>query len=73
MCWCLFLVPAVKTCCDTKQLKTMDQSILLAAAFLQRCPSCLQNLVKHICDFICGADQSRFIKVTDTKHNKDTG
>lgn len=66
-------VPVVKTCCDTKQLKTLDQSILLAAAFLQRCPSCLQNLVKHICDFTCGVDQSRFINVTDIEHNNDTG
>jgi Niemann-Pick C1 protein len=69
----LFLVPVVKTCCDTEQLKTMDQNIVLAAAFLQRCPSCLRNLVKHICDFTCGVDQSRFINVTDVEHNDDKG
>jgi hypothetical protein len=69
----LFLVPVVKTCCDTNQLKTMDQNILLAAAFLQRCPSCLQNLVKHICDFTCGVNQSRFINVTDIEHSDDGG
>ncbi|PNF25098.1 hypothetical protein B7P43_G01990, partial [Cryptotermes secundus] len=63
-------VPVVKTCCDTNQLKTMDQNILLAAAFLQRCPSCLQNLVKHICDFTCADDQSRFINVTEIEHSE---
>lgn len=64
-------MPAVKTCCDTNQLKTMDQSIKLAANFLKRCPSCLQNLVKHICDFTCGVDQSRFINVTDVQLNDE--
>ncbi|PSN54935.1 Niemann-Pick C1 protein [Blattella germanica] len=74
--WCphFFEVPGpVKTCCDTNQLKTMDTSIKLAAAFLQRCPSCLQNLIKHICDFTCGADQTRFVEVKEIKLNEATG
>ena len=62
----------VKTCCDTEQLATMDKSINLAAAFLKRCPSCLQNLVKHICDFTCGTDQSRFINVTQVEESEST-
>ncbi|XP_069696663.1 NPC intracellular cholesterol transporter 1 isoform X2 [Periplaneta americana] len=61
---------SVQTCCDTKQLTTMDNSILLAAAFLQRCPSCLQNLVKHICDMTCGIDQSRFINISELEENE---
>ncbi|KAJ4447560.1 hypothetical protein ANN_09567 [Periplaneta americana] len=62
---------SVQTCCDTKQLTTMDNSILLAAAFLQRCPSCLQNLVKHICDMTCGIDQSRFINISELEENEE--
>jgi hypothetical protein len=29
--------------------------------------------VKHICDFTCAADQSRFINVTDVEHNDAEG
>ncbi|XP_066999010.2 NPC intracellular cholesterol transporter 1 [Anabrus simplex] len=61
----------VKTCCDTKQLKSLDQSVILAASFVQRCPSCMQNLVRHICDFTCAVDQSRFVNVTDVEVNSD--
>ncbi|GLV34537.1 Niemann-Pick type C-1a [Carabus blaptoides fortunei] len=60
------------TCCDEAQLRTFDKSINLAANFLKRCPSCMRNLVRHICDFSCGVDQSRYINVTEVveKNNK---
>ncbi|KOX79311.1 Niemann-Pick C1 protein [Melipona quadrifasciata] len=57
----------INTCCDTNQLKTMDQNIKLAANFLNRCPSCLDNLVKHFCEFTCSKEQSKFINVTEIK------
>ncbi|KAG8296957.1 hypothetical protein J6590_045800 [Homalodisca vitripennis] len=44
----------------------MDSNIKLAANFLARCPSCLTNLLAHICDFTCAPDQSRFVNVTET-------
>ncbi|XP_015437411.1 PREDICTED: Niemann-Pick C1 protein isoform X1 [Dufourea novaeangliae] len=53
----------INTCCDTNQLKTMDANINLAANFLSRCPSCLDNLVKHFCEFTCSPEQSTFIDV----------
>ncbi|XP_032685045.1 NPC intracellular cholesterol transporter 1 isoform X2 [Odontomachus brunneus] len=56
----------INTCCDVKQLKTLDTNINLAAGFLMRCPNCLDNLVKHICDFTCAVNQSKFMNVTDT-------
>lgn len=60
----------IKTCCDTEQLKTMDKNIKLAANFISRCPSCLDNLVKHFCEFTCSTEQSKFINVTETKKEK---
>ncbi|XP_033220867.1 NPC intracellular cholesterol transporter 1 [Belonocnema kinseyi] len=60
------------TCCDTKQLQTLDTNINLAANFLKRCPSCLDNLVKHFCEFTCSPHQATFIKVTDVKHDSET-
>lgn len=53
-----------KTCCDTKQLTTFDQNIRMASSILQRCPSCLSNFVKHICEYTCSPRQSSFVKVT---------
>ncbi|XP_043267009.1 NPC intracellular cholesterol transporter 1 isoform X2 [Venturia canescens] len=55
----------IKTCCDTEQLQTLDTNLKLAANFLKRCNSCLDNLVKHFCDFTCSPHQSTFINVTE--------
>lgn len=57
----------VFTCCDEAQLKTFDTSIQLAANFLARCPSCMRNLVRHLCDFTCSPDQATFVNVTHTE------
>ncbi|XP_076671119.1 Niemann-Pick type C-1a isoform X2 [Andrena cerasifolii] len=59
----------IHTCCDTKQLQTMDTNIKLAANFISRCPSCLDNLVKHFCEFTCSMQQSTFINVTDIQND----
>ncbi|XP_033357111.1 NPC intracellular cholesterol transporter 1 isoform X3 [Bombus vosnesenskii] len=61
----------INTCCDTNQLKTMDQNIKLASNFLNRCPSCLDNLVKHFCEFTCSPVQSKFINVTEIQTEKN--
>ncbi|XP_071630654.1 NPC intracellular cholesterol transporter 1 isoform X2 [Temnothorax longispinosus] len=55
----------INTCCDTTQLATLDSNIKLASNFLKRCPSCLDNLVKHFCDFTCAVNQSKFINITE--------
>lgn len=64
---------AAETCCDVEQLKTLDSNIRLAANFLKRCPSCMNNLAKHLCHFTCSPTQSDFINATiktDTVNNK---
>jgi Niemann-Pick C1 protein len=48
------------------QLKEFNSQIKLAAAILNRCPSCMTNLARHICDFTCSPRQSEFIKVKKT-------
>lgn len=45
------------------QIDVINKNIQLAANFLQRCPSCLANLVRHICDFTCSPNQSDFMMV----------
>lgn len=62
----------VKTCCDTSQLETFDTNIKLASVFLNRCPSCLDNLVKHLCEFTCSPYQSSFMNATKIETNPET-
>lgn len=52
------------------QLKVLNSNIALVANFLKRCPSCLSNLVTHICDFTCDAHQSTYIEVIKTDTSK---
>ncbi|CAG9788893.1 unnamed protein product [Diatraea saccharalis] len=49
------------TCCDTKQLQNIQTSIKMAE-ILARCPSCMDNFLKHICGMTCSPRQSDFIK-----------
>lgn len=44
----------------------------MAAGFLKRCPSCLNNLVRHLCEFTCSPTQSDFIEVKALEVNKET-
>ncbi|XP_076291604.1 Niemann-Pick type C-1a isoform X6 [Lasioglossum baleicum] len=60
----------IRTCCNTTQLETMDANVKLAANFISRCPSCLDNLVKHFCEFTCSPIQSSFINVTEILNDK---
>lgn len=62
----------VRTCCDVHQLETFDTNIKLAANFLARCPSCLDNLVKHLCEFTCSPKQSLFMNATQIEVNEET-
>ncbi|XP_017474747.1 PREDICTED: Niemann-Pick C1 protein [Rhagoletis zephyria] len=53
-------------CCDSEQVTILNDNIKLAANFLERCPSCMANLVRHLCDFTCSPKQSEFTKVAET-------
>jgi Niemann-Pick C1 protein len=71
--WCPHLVPApgqsLAACCDAAQVATFAKSIQLAANFLKRCPSCMMNLARHLCDLTCGVDQTNFMDIVETKNN----
>ncbi|RZC34182.1 hypothetical protein BDFB_012047 [Asbolus verrucosus] len=73
--WCPHLVPdlnsAVSTCCDVNQITTFSTNIELAASLLKRCPSCMMNLAKHLCDFTCGPKQSNYMEVVSVKNNSN--
>lgn len=69
--WCPDLSPNA-TCCDDRQLMSFDTNILMAANFLKRCPSCMTNLVRHLCRMTCSPHQSDFIDIKKTAVNSKT-
>ncbi|XP_052898706.1 NPC intracellular cholesterol transporter 1 isoform X3 [Anopheles moucheti] len=70
--WCKHLLVEdatgnINTCCDAAQMQVLNKNVALAANFLARCPSCMANLVRHMCDFTCSPQQSSFMKVVSTE------
>ncbi|KAL4714887.1 hypothetical protein ACJJTC_012559 [Scirpophaga incertulas] len=47
-------------CCDAEQLASLAANIA-KAELLARCPSCMDNFLKHICGMTCSPRQSDFI------------
>ncbi|XP_055709096.1 NPC intracellular cholesterol transporter 1 isoform X3 [Phlebotomus papatasi] len=72
--WCGHLIEddGALTCCDVDMIDTLNKNVELAANFLKRCPSCMANLVEHICDFTCSRTQSEFMNVI-SKEKGDKG
>ncbi|XP_030383524.1 NPC intracellular cholesterol transporter 1 [Scaptodrosophila lebanonensis] len=56
-------------CCDEEQIKILNTNIKLAAAILDRCPACMANLVRHMCEFTCSPKQTEFAHVAQTEKN----
>lgn len=54
----------LNTCCGVDQLRTMGESIVIAANFLHRCPSCMRTFSSFICEMVCSPKQSQFMNVT---------
>ncbi|XP_055643175.1 NPC intracellular cholesterol transporter 1 isoform X2 [Toxorhynchites rutilus septentrionalis] len=76
--WCKHLLVdedgdgTIETCCDAEQVQILNNNVKLAANFLARCPSCMANLVRHMCDFTCNPKQSTFMEIKSTEVNDDT-
>lgn len=51
-------------CCSTKQLDSLDTSLMLSKAVLIRCPSCAENFAHVHCINTCSPNQSQTVKVT---------
>ncbi|XP_069668907.1 NPC intracellular cholesterol transporter 1 homolog 1b-like isoform X2 [Periplaneta americana] len=61
----------IHTCCDSKQLKAMDEKLQLAEGLLKRCTSCVKNLMIHICEFTCSTVHSNFMHPKETQMDGD--
>ncbi|XP_065167705.1 NPC intracellular cholesterol transporter 1 homolog 1b-like [Atheta coriaria] len=48
-------------CCDYDQMQNFIRLAAMSDVF-SRCPTCLRNLLQHICQYACGPEQGRFVK-----------
>ena len=58
-------------CCDQENIETLVSKLDLAESIFGRCPTCLRNFYKLICDISCSPEQSRFLKVSKTEVNSE--
>ncbi|XP_045523161.1 NPC intracellular cholesterol transporter 1 isoform X2 [Pieris brassicae] len=59
--YCPDIAAGNMVCCDAAQLRNFDKSIGVAVNLLSRCPTCLDNFLKHICTMTCSPTQSTFL------------
>uniref|UniRef100_A0A3B5AAM2 NPC1 like intracellular cholesterol transporter 1 n=1 Tax=Stegastes partitus TaxID=144197 RepID=A0A3B5AAM2_9TELE len=52
------------SCCSIKQLNSLETSLTLSKAVLNRCPSCADNFAHLHCITTCSPNQSQTVKVT---------
>lgn len=55
-----------RACCSSKQIKSLDMSLSLSKAVLNRCPSCADNFAHLHCINTCSPNQTLTVKVTRT-------
>lgn len=63
----------INTCCNTANLRSLNDGLQLAANFLSRCPSCMDNFARQICEMTCSPNQSQFLEPVQIKINETTG
>ena len=51
------------TCCSPSQVFTFKKNIAQAEGILGRCPNCMTNFKRHICELTCSTRQSNFMKL----------
>lgn len=51
-------------CCDADNVKTLTENLNMAESIFGRCPTCLRNAYKLLCDLTCSPEQSKFLHVT---------
>ncbi|XP_026475037.1 NPC intracellular cholesterol transporter 1 homolog 1b-like [Ctenocephalides felis] len=59
------------TCCSPQLIKTMGTNIVLASGIFSRCRTCMNNLVKSICQFSCSPDQAKWMTGNKTVNPDD--
>ncbi|XP_011332296.2 NPC intracellular cholesterol transporter 1 homolog 1b [Ooceraea biroi] len=60
-----------KVCCDAKQIITMDKSMNMAEGIFGRCPTCMKNMFRLICDMTCSSKHREFLNVTKSTEKDD--
>ncbi|XP_035022028.2 NPC1-like intracellular cholesterol transporter 1 [Hippoglossus stenolepis] len=58
-------------CCSTQQLTSLDKSLALSKAVLNRCPSCAENFAHLHCINTCSPNQSQTVKITKVMNLTD--
>uniref|UniRef100_UPI003AAAA746 NPC1-like intracellular cholesterol transporter 1 n=1 Tax=Centroberyx gerrardi TaxID=166262 RepID=UPI003AAAA746 len=53
-------------CCSVNQIRSLEISLTLSKAVLNRCPSCAENFAHLHCINTCSPDQSQTVNVTKT-------
>ncbi|CAH2258934.1 jg12586 [Pararge aegeria aegeria] len=57
-------------CCDAAQIKNINQNLIMADGVLGRCPICVRNFARQICEMNCSPNQSNFVSV-DVEYTPD--
>lgn len=58
-----------KLCCDSNNVRSLLNQMKMIEGIFGRCPTCVKNVYKLICDLSCSPEQSRFMRVTKTGTN----
>ncbi|CAD0197745.1 unnamed protein product [Chrysodeixis includens] len=53
----------IYTCCAPDQIIKMTDGLSFAEGILGRCPTCLRNFARQVCEMTCAKDQARFVEV----------
>ncbi|XP_043263992.1 NPC intracellular cholesterol transporter 1 homolog 1b-like [Colletes gigas] len=60
-----------KLCCDSNNIKTLLGQTNMIDGIFGRCPTCIKNAYKLICDLSCSPEQSRFLQLKDVGINSE--
>ncbi|XP_039756217.1 NPC intracellular cholesterol transporter 1 isoform X2 [Pararge aegeria] len=55
------------SCCDLDQLENFSKGVTVPLSMLARCPSCIDNFLKHLCGMTCGPRQSDYLQPNSTE------
>ncbi|XP_076381020.1 NPC intracellular cholesterol transporter 1 homolog 1b isoform X2 [Megalopta genalis] len=56
-------------CCDAKNIATLTGQMEMIEGIFGRCPTCIENVYKLICDMSCSPVQSEFLRVLKNETN----
>ncbi|OAD57255.1 Niemann-Pick C1 protein, partial [Eufriesea mexicana] len=58
-------------CCDVDNIQTLVTQLSMAETIFGRCPTCIKNAYKLLCDLSCSPEQSKFLRVTKVNKNSE--